>query len=446
MIRALLALLLAFPAAAQIRVVPALKGSAAPSISFQAPATIPSFAAAPLPALSASVLPAAAAPQAPAAVVPVPLPARTVLGLRDDADRLYASLAAIHSKEKANETHSRLNALKRALLADFDGVLAKLPAPVLEEGQTNTARLKVLRRERAKAERANDPKRLAAVSGELAALQLRVAREMISEASPVGPRAFKRNAAMWSLVGAHNSAAASAAEAVRLEALAKGEEAFGDGRPIVLWNRWSNIHSALDEAALHARNGRPAEARTVLRDAAATLRAAGRDASDLAAALAFEKLAKKPQSGAILGAKSLVAHPDVKTRTPIPYEQMTAALRSQVHALESARADFLVTLEHETALRRAQALLSSPRPSASDRASARKALAAAAEWAGRGRVEAKRLASRNLLAAIAALDGHDLTLTARHAGWTVDTLVERRAELTRIALSVRRRLLGGLTS
>lgn len=437
MIRALLALLLAFPAAAQIRLVPALKGASAPAISLQSP----QFSA----PLSLPSLPAAAAPQAPSAAVPVPLPARTVLGLRDDADRLYAALAAIHSREKANDTDSALKALKRALLADFDGVIAGLPAPVLEKGQTNTGRLKVLRRERAKAERSGEPRRLAAVSGELAALQLRVAREMISESSPVAPRALKRNAALWSLVGAHNSAAASAAEAVRLEAILKGEEAFGDGRPIVNWNRWSNIHAALEEAALHARNGRPAKARKVLRAAAATLRLAGRDASDLAAALAFENLAKKPKSAAILSAKSLVAHPDVKTRAPIPYNEMSAALRAQVHALESARADFLVTLEHETALRRAEALLTSPRPSPSDRAQARKAMSDAAEWAGRGRIEAKRLAARNLIAAMAALDGGDLKLAARHAGWTVDALEERRAELTRIALSVRRRLLGALS-
>jgi len=442
LLRALLALFLAFPAAAQIRVIPALSTPSAPAIALQSVATLsaPSFLP---PALSASLVPAAAAPQAPSVVAP--LPARTVLGLRDDADRLYASLAAIHSKEKANETTSALNALKRALLADFDGVIAKLPAAVLPDGGTYSARVKVLRRERAKAERAGEPARLAAVSGDLAALQLRVAREMISEESPVAPRAFKRNAALWSLVGAHNSAAASAAEAVRLEALAKSEEAFGDGRPFIVWNRWSNIHASLEEAALHSRNSRPAEARKILRAAAATLRLAGRDASDLKAAAAFEALAKRPKSIAILSAKDLVAHPEVKTRTPIPYEEMSAALRAQVHALESARADYLLTLDHETAIRRAEALLSSPRPSAADRAQARARLSAAAEWAGRGRVEAKRLSARNLEAAISALDAGDLTLARRHAGWTIDALEERRAELTRIALSVRRRLLGSLS-
>ncbi|MBI2787611.1 MAG: hypothetical protein HYX59_02910 [Elusimicrobia bacterium] len=445
-IRSLLALFLAFPAAAQVRVVPALQAPAAPAVSvLAAPAlSAPSIAAPLVPSLSPSLLSAPAAPQAPVAVVPAALPARTVLGLRDDADRLYAALAEIHSKEKANETPAALNALKRALLLDFDGVIAGLPAVTLPEGLSPRGQVKVLRRERAKAERAGEPLRLAAVSGELAALQLRVAREMISEESPLAPKSFKRNAALWSLVGAHNSAAASAAEATRLEALARGEEVFGDGRPYVVWNRWSNIHSELEAAARHARNGRPAEARKVLRAAAATLRLAGRDAADLKAADAFEALAKRPGSDAILAAKSLVPHPEVKTAAPVPYERLSSAMRAQVHALESTRADYLETLDFETSLRHAEALLSSPRPSAADRAQARARLSAAAEWAGRGRVEAKRLAARNLESAVGALDRGDLKLAALHATWTVATLSERRAELSRIALSVRRRLLSAL--
>ena len=100
-LRTLLALFLAFPAAAQVRVVPTLQGSAAPAVTlFSAPAiSAPSFASPLAPALTPSLLSAPAAPQAPVAAVPVAaLPARTVLGLRDDADRLYAALANIHSR------------------------------------------------------------------------------------------------------------------------------------------------------------------------------------------------------------------------------------------------------------------------------------------------------------------------------------------------------------
>ncbi|MDD5302557.1 MAG: hypothetical protein PHS14_05540, partial [Elusimicrobia bacterium] len=101
-LRALLALFLALPAAAQVRVVPALQGSASPALAvFTAPAlSAPSIAEPLVPALSPSLLAAPSAPQIAAAPVPAAaLPARTVLGLRDDADRLYAALAEIHSRE-----------------------------------------------------------------------------------------------------------------------------------------------------------------------------------------------------------------------------------------------------------------------------------------------------------------------------------------------------------
>ncbi|MEQ1918802.1 MAG: hypothetical protein ABL955_06345, partial [Elusimicrobiota bacterium] len=169
--RSLLALLLVLPAAAQVRVIPSLQGTAAPAVTvFSAPAISgPSFASPLAPALTPSLQSAAAVPQAPVAAVPsAALPARTVLGLRDDADRLYAALAEIHSRTKANETPAALNALKRALLVDFDGVLAGLPEADLQDGESPRARVKVLRRERAKAERAGVPARLAAGSGELA--------------------------------------------------------------------------------------------------------------------------------------------------------------------------------------------------------------------------------------------------------------------------------------
>ena len=85
-LRTLLALFLAFPAAAQVRVVPTLQGSAAPAVTlFSAPAiSAPSFASPLAPALTPSLLSAPAAPQAPVAAVPVAaLPARPVHGLRD---------------------------------------------------------------------------------------------------------------------------------------------------------------------------------------------------------------------------------------------------------------------------------------------------------------------------------------------------------------------------
>lgn len=457
-LRALLALLLAAPAGAQLR--------SAPRVTLSAPVAAAGLAASALPPLPVSRLALAPAPLAAPALAPVPglvpapvLPtgvpaARAAQALRADADRLYAALASLHSREQAGEG-SALADLKRAFLGQFDGALAAAPA-VEETGEALRGRVKALRRERAAAAEAADAApaaarkpaaaRLAAVSGALAAAQLKAGRELLGEGSPVKPKALRRNAALWSLVGAHNSAAVAAAESAYLEAVSRGDEAFGDGRPFVTTSRWRNLHAELDDAARHGRNGRPAQAASALRVAAAALRAAGRAPADLTAAAELERLAAAPESAAILAAKALLREPRLKTVQPVSYEDMGAALRSQVHALESARADYLETAAQEAGLRRAQALLGSPRPSAEERAEARRLLEAAKGWASRGRVEAKRLAASNATPALDALERGDGELAARHAGWAADALAERRGELLRIGLSLRRRLLRALTA
>ncbi|MDX6770937.1 MAG: hypothetical protein SF051_15500 [Elusimicrobiota bacterium] len=454
MMRLLLSLLLLAPAvdaAAPVRVVPRLTPTligvtvVPPPVASARLLSADSLLSAPALAPRPVLVPAAPLP---AAV----LPARTVLAVRADADRLYAALAEVHSREKAGEPQSSLADLKRALLGEFDGALAGLPA--MESGADLRARVKTLRRERAAAVKAVDAApaarraeastRLARVSGALAVAQLKTGREMLSDAAPVGPKALRRNAALWSLVGAHNSASVAAAEAGYLEALSRGEEAFGDGRPFVVTSRWRQLHSELDEAARHARNGRPAEAAALLRTAAAALRAAGRDAADARAASALERLAAAPASAAILSAKDLVRHPTLKTVQPVSYEDLGAALRAQAHALESGRADYLETAAHEASLRRAEALLASRRPTKAERAEAGRLLAAASAWSARGRVEAKRLTAANAAAAERATANGDLALAARHAGWAADALAERREELLRIGLSLKRRLLRSL--
>lgn len=444
-------------ASAQVRVVPALQGSATPAVSFlTAPAVAPTFSQL-APALSVSLLPAAAAPKLPSSPVPAAspvsaVPARTASALRDDADRLYASLAAIHSKAKAGEKEKDLAGLKLAFLGDFDGVAANLG--VAESGPALRDKIKTLRSTRTKAEKALEKappaarldasKALADVSGELGAYQLKAARELLTASSPVGPKAFKRNAALWSLVGAHNSAATAQTESAYLAARALGEDAFGDGRPYLYWNRWRSFHAELETAARDARNGRVKQAAASLKDGAAVLRGTG-DAQDAVAAAEFDRLAAVPDADAILAAKTLISHPDVKARTPIAYADMSGALRAMVHTLESGREDYLETLAAETNLRRAAGLLSSPRPSPADRKLAARLAAAVEEWARRGRVDAKRSAVVNLDAASLALTRGDLALAAKHIGWAADGLESRREEIRRIGLSVRGRLLRALS-
>ena len=437
--RSLLALLLAVPAFAQVRVVEL----AAPPVALSAGAAF-----APAPSVALQGMPLLAAPSLPQAPLLATVPSRTAVILRDDADRLYASLASIHSQAKAGVPEKALADLKKAFAGDFDGVAAGLGVP--ETGAELRARVKVLRAARSKAQktlekapserRAEASQAFSAVSGELAAAQLKAARELLTTKSPVGPKAFKRNAALWSLVGAHNSAADAAAEAAYVEALRRGEEAFGDGRPYLYWSRWRNLESELEDAARDARNRREAKASETLEDLAAVLRGTG-DAADAAAAAALETAAASPSSAAILAALPLIKHPSIKTRGPVAYADMDAKTRAQVHALESARADWLETAAAETALRRAAALLSSPRPSPADKRLAATLAASAHGWAARGRVDAKKLAASNLDAASLALVRGDLALAARHLSWAADALEARRAELVRIALSVRRRLL-----
>lgn len=455
MIRLLLAL--ALSASAQVRV------SVAPTaLSAPAPVLAPSAASfdfsAPVPALAPSLVPAA--PEKPAAPVPVPavpavaaspVPVRTVSALRDDADRLYASLAAIHSRAKAGEGEPALADLKRAFLGDFDGVAARLGVP--ETGDALRASIKALRRDRAKAEKALDAAEMpvspavagavADVSAALAARQLKAARELLAADSPVGSRAFKRNAALWALVGAHNSASAAAIEAAYVRAVSEAEPAYGDGRPYVTWNRWRNVRTELETAARDARNGRAAKASRELSALAAVLRGTG-DRKDASDAAALEELAKAPESPAILAAAARVAHPAIKVRTPVAYEDMNASLRSIIHALESGRSHYLATARVEADLRRAAALISSARPAAAELDAANRLMILSQAWAGSGRVDAKREAKTNVMAARAALARGDRELAARHLVWAADGLEARLGELRRIGLSLKKRLLRAL--
>lgn len=454
-LRALLSLFLVLPAAAQVRVIPGLTAISAPTVAvrpaFETPASLQSAPL--LPSLNPSLL----APSTPDKPVVAPVPAatpvaaRTAAVLRDDADRLYAGLAAIHSRVKAGEKEKDLTDLKRAFLGDFDGVAAGLG--VAESGDELRAKIKELRASRTQAEKALEKapafaredasRRLAAVSGELGVYQLKAAHELLGAKSPVGPKALKRNAALWSLVGAHNSAAAAQTEAAYLQARALGDDAFGDGRPYLYWNRWRNFATELQDAARDARNGRPTQAAESLRDAASVLRGT-MDAADAEAAAELERLATAPDSDAILAARSLIRHPSIKSRTPIAYSDLSASLRSMVHTLESGREDYLDILAAETNLRRAADLIASPRPAPADLKLAARLAAAVDAWAKRGRVDAKRSAALNLDSASLALTRGDLILAARHVGWAADALEERREAVRRIGLSVRGRLLRAL--
>ncbi|MDE2490546.1 MAG: hypothetical protein KGM24_06835, partial [Elusimicrobia bacterium] len=234
-------------------------------------------------------------------------------------------------------------------------------------------------------ERGAAARRRAALHGEIAALQLRAAWLQLTGAAPLTAPAVRRNAALWSLVGAYNSAAAARADAGWLEGRERAEALF-DGGAVVVSRRW-----------------------TVAR----------------------------PQDDAAAPPRRRLAVP---VATAVGYDGAGKAVRAQLHALDSAKREYLAVLAREAALARWTRVLSGPRPTKRDRAAARADLLEARDWAARGFVAAKQSAAQELDAALSALARGDDALAARHAGWAQDELAQRRAELERIAAGLRARL------
>jgi hypothetical protein len=445
--RLALAVLLAVPALAQVRTVPPVSVPALSAAAAAAAHDGPSLSVSGAPALAPTLTPA--------------LTERAVFELQKDADRVYGALAAVHARERAGAAAEATAPAKRAVAADLRGVLAQLP-PDASDWNGISTRLKALRAERAALERATgenpEPRAAAAraradLNARIYALQLRAAWAQLMGGAPLTSPAFRRNAALWSLVGAYNSAAAGRADAGWREGLDRAEAVFGDGRTLVVSRRWRNVATELEDAARDARNGRRRLAADRFADLAELLRRAPiEDAEPLArhraAASALHAAAAAALAGEDGGAlsaralavKELIPHPKLAEATAVSYSALDKAARAQAHALDSGKAEYLSVLAREAALARWAEVLAGPRPTAADRAAARADLAEARAWAARGFVGAKQIAAQDLDAALAALDRGDDALAARHAGWARDELAQRRADLERIAAGLRARL------
>lgn len=401
-------------------------------------------------------VPALAAPAARVPVVPVraglaPVAAapawsaRASFELQKDSDRLYASLASIHARAKAGEKAASLVDAKRAFLDDLSAVVAQLP-PAPAAWPALSARLKEARAERAALEK--DGKADARLESEIVGLQLRAALSQIKGEAPLNSAELRRNAAMWSLVGAYNSAASGNAQSAWAEGRGRAEVLFGDGTAVVVSSRWRNAHAELEDAARDARNGRQALAAEKLSALAWLLRRVPADAENLArnakAADALEAAAKAGDGARMselaLAAKSLIKHPKLPDPVAVPYAGLGKAARAQVHALESVKKDYLSVLEREAALSKWSEVLAGPRPTKRNIKNARGVLADVQAWAARGFVGGKQVAAQALSAALEALEVGDNALAARHAAWAKQELAMRRAELERIGSALLRRL------
>lgn len=440
--RSLIAVLFAVPAFGQIRAVPRVSA----------------------PVLAAPALPSLAAPSLGSPFPSLPsspiLSERAAFELQKDANRLYASLAEVHNQAQAGAPAAIFAPAKRAVVSDLKAVLSQLPAGP-SDWKAVSAKLKDLRAERAALERegaapedrAIHSRRRAELNGEIYALQMSAAYLQLMGRAPLNAPAFRRNAALWSLIGAFNSGAAGRAESGWREGLDRAEAVFGDGRTVVVSRRWRNAHAELDSAARDARSGRSAQAAARFAELAEILRRAPADdaehlARHRAAASALHAAAAAAlagEDGAALSArahavKDLIPHPKIAEPTPVAYDGADTAVRAQFHALQSSKKEYLAVLAREAALKRWALILGGPRPTKADRDAARADLSEARAWAGRGFVGAKQMAAQNLDAALIALDRGDDALAARHAAFARDELSHRRAELERIAAGLRARL------
>jgi hypothetical protein len=426
--RALLALLLAVPAFAQVREVPVVAA--------------PVFAATALPSLSAPSI-GSSLPVLPPAPI---LTERAAFELQKDADRLYATLANVHAQEIQGAPRAELAPAKRAVAADLQAVLTQLPAAPADWKELSS-QLKDLRarREALEGSGAAASRERAELNGRIYALQMHAAWAQLTGKAPLNAPAFRRNAALWSLVGAYNSAASGRAESGWREGQDRAEALFGDGTTVVVSRRWRNVHTELDDAARDARNGRETLAADKIAAIAELLRRAPvEDAAHLArhheAADALTTPDGRTLSERALAAKALIPHPKLSEPTAVSYAGADKAVRAQFHALDSSKKEYLAVLARQAALTRWSLILAGPRPTKADRDAARADLLEARNWAGRGFVGAKQVAAQNLDAALAALDRGDDALAARHAGLARDELSARRDELERIAAGLRARL------
>lgn len=376
---------------------------------------------------------------------------RANLELGKDADRIYASLAAIHSREIKGAAPEALRADKLALLADLRGVLGQLPPAAARDWPAVSSELKNLRAERATLEAAGPSaaSARAELNADIARLQLHAAYLQLTGRAPLEAHALRRNAALWSLVGAYNSAAAGKADAAWGEGRERAAALFGDGENVVVARRWRAVDTELDELARDARNGREAKAREKLRELAAFLRRApatgaenlarhreAADKLDAAAALGDGKL----MSSSALSIKDVLPHPRLPDEAAVSYAGADKLQRAQLHQLDSIKAEHARVLEREAALSKYSRLLAAPRVAKKERDAAREAFESARVWAARGFVAGKQVAAQALEAALAALDRGDLKLASKHAGWAADELAQRRAELERTGRGVLNRL------
>ncbi|MFH2202358.1 MAG: hypothetical protein ABIJ96_04545 [Elusimicrobiota bacterium] len=411
-------------------------------------------------------------------------------------DRLYAELAGIHAVEKdpgaSSQSRLALPARKRAFIQRLEALDGGVPGTVEADNFAAISKeLKTLH-----AGRAAHYRRMRAAAGDreelnaeairinltLLKTQLRTVRLLLSEDSPLPSKVFRRNAALWTLAGAYNSAAMLKAELRYRGTLAqsrrKARESFevdaagaivrifdlpgfamelhGSGkseRVVIRQQRWRSLAKGLSDAALHARNGRIDQSIEKLTQLAALDAAFSARIAQVRARveslMAPNPPPAKEVSAEILAVRDGIVSPLYPNWKGVEYENLSTALRSQAHTLAANADESARILRAVADLERASDLLNSAvesgvRPHARPLAKEEfddigAVIQDLRSWAARGKVAQKQSAAGHLQSAAAGQARGDYAAARRDIARAIAGLNARLQTIERISAGVRRR-------
>lgn len=439
---------------------------------------------------------------------------RAAFELKLEAEALHDGLAAIHDLAKRAKD-APLRERKTELLARLTRAYESVEAASVLGVPYGAAssRLRALHAERERlaqaqdeASRAENGLRLDALNESAIGLersilktQLGVAILQLTGKARLASKEARRNAALWTLRGAYNTAASLHAEVryklnrerlrekrretLTIDAFGRPVRVFdlegfdieifppvdgGEAVVTIRQHRWRNALAMLAAAGRDARNGRAAAALRRL-DAVLSLYTADggnltprlrRDYAEIAEALAAARdaaarlvSARAPPEEAVARASALIAavaeritRPKLSAPEDVAYDGLDKALRSQAHTLAGNLDESTRILRVSAELEFWRDLLNAAlRPGAGRPLTPRErrrmldSLETARAWAARGKVRPKQSAAQALSAARDAAERGDFETARTRLQDAYAALAERIRDLDSISSHVRRR-------
>ncbi len=441
---------------------------------------------------------------------------RAIYEIQREVDSLYAELSEIHSAEKQG-LGAALGARKKELLAQLDGLFASVPGPQVSDRAIKTLSRNLKEAQAARTNLYNHARgrrwqdagldlvefnrRAVELNLAVLKLQLQTARLHLRGKTNLGYKSFRRNAALWTLLGAYNSAVGLKSEIrfrdslENMEGKVREYRTLGqDGIPIrvfelpgfdiellggtgekpqvsVRQQRWRNVLTVIEEAARDARNGRAAEAEAAIDEIMKLYTVDYRGEMDEGlsrryliiggALMSLKHIATKLKTAEDAAYKSgadeftraatripeIIPHPKLSMGQNVAYEGLDTALRSQAHTLDSNIRETEKVLRHVADLEYAAEIIAASLPHPQRklvRKVTKRELKAIAElvdglhaWTQRGFVRQKQAATGYLATAARGLETGDLKLAQKFIEYTAQILRERVDAMSNISSRVR---------